>query len=135
MYRYFLLSIPRLFCELIIIIIIFFMLFLVIKSFALSWNQLILVGVCCSGRGDGIDPYDEVALQSLPEYRIPSDDVTMTCITCTNKGQIFLSGQDGHIYEIQYTTGSSWQKCCRKVCLTSGFGSVISRYYLCLPSH
>lgn len=90
--------------------------------------ELILVGVCCSGRGDGTDPYAEVTLQPLPEYRIPSDDMTMTCITCTNKGQIFLAGQDGHIYEMQYTTGSSWQKRCRKVCLTSGFGSVLSRW-------
>ena len=54
----------------------------------------------------------------------------MTCITCTDKGRIFLAGRDGHIYEMHYTTGSGWNKRCRKVCLTVGLGSVISRYYL-----
>lgn len=56
----------------------------------------------------------------------------MTCITCTDKGRIFLAGRDGHIYELHYTTGSGWQKRCRKVCLTAGLGSVISRYVLYL---
>ncbi|XP_071902048.1 nuclear pore complex protein NUP155-like isoform X1 [Coffea arabica] len=90
--------------------------------------ELILLGVCCSGRGDGSDPYAEVVLQPLHEYRIPSDGVTMTCITCTDWGRIFLSGRDGHVYEMQYTTGSGWQKRCRKVCVTAGLGSVISRW-------
>ncbi|CAH9104947.1 unnamed protein product [Cuscuta epithymum] len=90
--------------------------------------ELNLVGVCCSGSNDGIDPYVEVSLQSLPEYTIASDGVTMSCITCTNSGQIFLAGRDGHIYGLQYTTGSVWQKRCRKVCLTAGLGSVISRW-------
>lgn len=93
-----------------------------------AFYQLILVGVCCSGGADGTDPYAEVSLQPLPEYTIPSDGVTMTCITCTDKGRIFLAGRDGHIYELHYTTGSGWQKRCRKVCLTAGLGSVISRW-------
>ncbi|XWS63975.1 hypothetical protein CRYUN_Cryun06bG0147400 [Craigia yunnanensis] len=62
-------------------------------------------GVCCSGGGDGTDPYAEVSLQPLPEYTIPSDGVTMTCITC-------------------------WHKRCHKVCLTAGVGSVISRWII-----
>ncbi|XP_057777560.1 nuclear pore complex protein NUP155-like isoform X1 [Salvia miltiorrhiza] len=90
--------------------------------------ELILVGVCCSGSSDGTDPYAEVSLQPLPEYTIPSDGVTMTCITCTDRGHIFLAGRDGHVYELQYTTGSGWQKRCRKICLTAGLGSVISRW-------
>lgn len=90
--------------------------------------ELILVGVCCSGRGDGTDPYEQLSLQPLPEYTIPSDGVTMTCITCTDRGHIFLAGRDGHIYEMQYTTGSGWHKRCRKVCLTAGLGNVISRW-------
>lgn len=92
--------------------------------------ELILVGVCCSGRGDGTDQYEEVTLQPLPEYTIPSDGVTMSCITCTDKGHIFLAGRDGHVYEMQYTTGSLWHKRCRKVCLTTGFGSAISRWVI-----
>ncbi|KAL2558916.1 Nuclear pore complex protein [Forsythia ovata] len=93
-----------------------------------------LIGIIMSSdlfyisRGDGTDPYEQVSLQPLPEYTIPSDGVTMTCITCTDRGHIFLAGRDGHIYEMQYTTGSGWHKRCRKVCLTSGLGSVISRW-------
>lgn len=89
--------------------------------------QLILVGVCCSGGADSTDPYAEVSLPPLPEYTVPSDGITMTCITCTDKGRIFLAGRDGHIYELHYTTGSGWQTRCRKVCLTAGIGSIISR--------
>ncbi|KAK9740638.1 hypothetical protein RND81_03G050200 [Saponaria officinalis] len=92
--------------------------------------ELMLVGVCCSGTPDGRDPYAEISLQPLPEYTVPSDGVTMTCITCTDKGRIFLAGRDGHMYELQYTSGSIWQKRCRKVCLTSGLGSAISRWVL-----
>ncbi|ERM95873.1 nuclear pore complex protein NUP155 isoform X1 [Amborella trichopoda] len=92
--------------------------------------ELILLGICCTASGDGADPYAEVSLQPLPEYTIPSDGVTMTCITCTNKGHIFLAGRDGHIYEMQYTTGSGWHKRCRKVCHTAGLGSLISRWVL-----
>ncbi|KAM7254750.1 hypothetical protein ACFE04_019991 [Oxalis oulophora] len=90
--------------------------------------ELILLGVCCSGDIDGSDPYAEVSLQPLPEYTIASDGVTMTCITCTDKGRIFLAGRDGHIYELLYTTTSRWHARCRKVCLTAGVGSVISRW-------
>ncbi|KAL8150748.1 hypothetical protein V2J09_020556 [Rumex salicifolius] len=90
--------------------------------------ELVLVGVCYSGSPDGTDPYAEVALQQLPEYTVPCDGVTMTCITCTDKGRIFLAGRDGHIYELQYSTGSGWHRRCRKVCLTAGFSSVISRW-------
>ncbi|XP_047330000.1 nuclear pore complex protein NUP155-like isoform X2 [Impatiens glandulifera] len=90
--------------------------------------ELILVGVCCSGKSDGTDPYAEVSLQLFPEYTVPSDGVTMTCITCTDGGRIFLAGRDGHIYELLYSAGSAWQKRCRKICVTSGLGSVISRW-------
>ncbi|OVA15735.1 Nucleoporin [Macleaya cordata] len=90
--------------------------------------ELILVGVCCSGGGDGTDPYAEISLLPLPDYTIPSDEVTMTCITCTKKGDIFLAGRDGHVYEMQYTTGSGWNKRCRKVCLTAGLASLVSRW-------
>ncbi|XP_077230476.1 nuclear pore complex protein NUP155-like isoform X2 [Tasmannia lanceolata] len=90
--------------------------------------ELILVGVCCSASGDGGDPYADLSLQPLPEYTISSDGVTMTCITCTDKGRIFLAGHDGHIYEMHYTTGLGWHKRCRKVCLTTGVGSLISRW-------
>lgn len=91
-------------------------------------HQLVLVGVCCTEGPDGRDLYAEISVQPLPDYTISSDGVTMTCVTCTNKGRIFMAGRDGHIYELLYTTGSGWNKRCRKVCLTAGVGSMISRY-------
>uniref|UniRef100_A0A1J3JBM7 Nuclear pore complex protein NUP155 n=1 Tax=Noccaea caerulescens TaxID=107243 RepID=A0A1J3JBM7_NOCCA len=90
--------------------------------------ELVLVGVCCSEGPDGRDPYAEISVQPLPDYTISSDGVTMTCVTCTNKGRIFMAGRDGHIYELLYTTGSGYHKRCRKVCLTAGVGSMISRW-------
>ncbi|KAE9613889.1 putative nucleoporin, Nup155, WD40/YVTN repeat-like-containing domain-containing protein [Lupinus albus] len=92
--------------------------------------ELTLVGVCCSGGADGSDPFAEVSLQPLPEYTVPSDGVTMTCVVCTDKGRIFLAGRDSHIYELIYSTGSGWQKRCRKICITAGLGSVISRWVI-----
>uniref|UniRef100_A0A1J3FUM3 Nuclear pore complex protein NUP155 n=1 Tax=Noccaea caerulescens TaxID=107243 RepID=A0A1J3FUM3_NOCCA len=90
--------------------------------------ELVLVGVCCAEGPDGRDPYAEISVQPLPDYTISSDGVTMTCVTCTNKGRIFMAGRDGHIYELLYTTGSGYHKRCRKVCLTAGVGSMISRW-------
>uniref|UniRef100_A0A1J3I5M6 Nuclear pore complex protein NUP155 n=1 Tax=Noccaea caerulescens TaxID=107243 RepID=A0A1J3I5M6_NOCCA len=90
--------------------------------------ELVLVGVCCTEGPDGRDPYAEISVQPLPDYTISSDGVTMTCVTCTNKGRIFMAGRDGHIYELLYTTGSGYHKRCRKVCLTAGVGSMISRW-------
>lgn len=86
------------------------------------------MGVCCTEGPDGRDPYAEISVQPLPDYTISSDGVAMTCVTCTSKGRIFMAGRDGHIYELLYTTGSGWNKRCRKVCLTAGVGSMISRY-------
>lgn len=91
------------------------------------------MGICCSPSGDGEDPYAEIALQPLPEYTIPSDGVTMTCIACTDKGQIFLAGRDGHLYEMQYSSGSGWRKRCRKICHTASVGGLISRYLIFIP--
>ncbi|KAF3588323.1 hypothetical protein F2Q69_00026727 [Brassica cretica] len=90
--------------------------------------ELVLVGVCCIEGPDGRDPYAEISVQPLPDYTISSDGVAMTCVACTNKGRIFMAGRDGHIYELLYTTGSGWHKRCRKVCLTAGVGSMISRW-------
>ncbi|KAL0908738.1 hypothetical protein M5K25_023246 [Dendrobium thyrsiflorum] len=92
--------------------------------------ELLLIGVCCTASADGTDPFAEISLQPLPEYTMPSDGVTMTCFACMDNGQIYVAGRDGHIYEIQYTTGSGWRKPCRKVCLTAGFGTLVSKWIL-----
>ncbi|CAM6093107.1 unnamed protein product [Calypogeia fissa] len=90
--------------------------------------EIVLLGVCCSASSDGGDPFAEISLQILPQYTIPTDGVTITCITTTEKGRIFLGGRDGHLYELFYTTGTGWQRRCRKVCHTAGIGSLLSRW-------
>ncbi|KAI5054884.1 hypothetical protein GOP47_0030029 [Adiantum capillus-veneris] len=92
--------------------------------------EIVLLGVCCSANGDSSDPFAELSMQLLHEYTIPSDGVTMTSIQTTDQGRIFLAGRDGHIYELLYSSGASWKSRCRKVCLTSGLGSLLSRWVL-----
>lgn len=53
---------------------------------------------------------------NLEHFRIPSDDVMMTTTTCTPEGRIFLGGNDGHLYEVEYRNRNSWLKGrCNKV--------------------
>ncbi|XP_024539269.1 nuclear pore complex protein NUP155-like [Selaginella moellendorffii] len=92
--------------------------------------ELVLLGVCCGASSDGSDAFSELSLQPLPEYTVPTDGVTMTCVISTEKGRIFLGGRDGHIYELLYTTGLGWQSRCRKICHTGGFGSMLSRWII-----
>lgn len=92
--------------------------------------EIVLLGVCCSGSGDGSDPYAELSMQPLHDYTIPSDGVTMTCIQSTDRGRIFLAGRDGHIYELLYSSGTGWKSRCRKVCHTGGLSSLLSRWVL-----
>lgn len=92
--------------------------------------EIILLGLCCTGSGDGSDPYAELSIQPLHDYTIPSDGITMTCIQSTDKGRIFLAGRDGHIYELLYSSGMGWKSRCWKVCHTGSFGSLISRWVL-----
>ncbi|KAL3691956.1 hypothetical protein R1sor_005607 [Riccia sorocarpa] len=91
-------------------------------------SELVLLGVCCSASSDGSDQFAEVSLQLLPEYTISTDGVTMTCITTTEEGRIFLGGRDGHLYELLYTSGMRWQSRCRKVCHTAGISTLLSRW-------
>ncbi|KAL2622102.1 hypothetical protein R1flu_002307 [Riccia fluitans] len=91
-------------------------------------SELVLLGVCCSASSDGSDQFAEVSLQLLPEYTLSTDGVTMTCITTTEQGRIFLGGRDGHLYELLYTSGMRWQSRCRKVCHTAGISTLLSRW-------
>eukprot|EP00850_Spirogloea_muscicola_P020557 SM000219S06702 [mRNA] locus=s219:133506:144913:- [translate_table: standard] len=90
-----------------------------------AWRQVVLLGVCCSGVGDG---FEDLAVQPLPEYAVASDGVAMACIAATASGQIFLGGRDGHLYELLYSSGSGWHRRCQLVCRTSSFGSLLSRW-------
>ena len=72
-----------------------------------------------SPRGAG-DELEELSLQPLPMYCVPSNGVMMLCTATTRGGRVFLGGDDGHLYELEYSGGEGWgQKRCRKVCHTS----------------
>ena len=68
---------------------------------------------------------------NLEHFRVPSDDVMMTTITCTAEGRIFLGGNDGHLYELEYRNHNSWLKGrCNKVSQTKSSEFVYAQYYL-----
>ena len=75
--------------------------------------QIALVGVNAKRDGNG---NLEMHLINLEHFRVPSDDVMMTTTTCTPEGRIFLGGNDGHLYELDYRNRNSWLKGrCNKV--------------------
>ena len=77
----------------------------------------------------------EVALQPMPLYTIPSDNVCMSCINSTPFGRIFCGGRDGHLYEITYSKGAGWrEKRCTKVCVTGGLGLLVPSVFKLWPS-
>jgi nuclear pore complex protein Nup155 len=79
--------------------------------------QIVLLGVCTSpAKGGGSDAYEELSLQPMPLYSLPSDNVIMTCFASSASGRIFMGGSDGHVYELQYAATDSWrQRRCSKV--------------------
>lgn len=44
----------------------------------------------------------------LTDIEVTTNGVTMSCITPTSLGRIFMAGADGHLYEIDYQQSSSW---------------------------
>jgi len=71
---------------------------------------VVLLGVCLdTGPGGGGDAVEELALQPLPMYSVPADNVTMCAVASTPAGRIFLGGSDGNLYEILYEAGDSWR--------------------------
>lgn len=96
-------------------------------------TEIVLLGVCCSrGAGGGGDDCEELTLQPLPLYSVPADNVTMVSVAATADGRIFMGGADGHLYELQYSSGDSWRsKRCQKVCHTGGLRQLLPSF---LPS-
>lgn len=80
-------------------------------------HQIVLLGVCTSpAKGGSSDAYEQLSLQPMPLYSLPSDNVVMTCFAASDSGRIFLGGSDGHVYEVQYAATDSWrQRRCSKV--------------------
>ncbi|KAI8579508.1 hypothetical protein K450DRAFT_241319 [Umbelopsis ramanniana AG] len=51
---------------------------------------------------------------------VPSDNVSMTSIHGSSTGRIFMTGSDGHVYEMEYQQNESWfRKRCRLINHTS----------------
>jgi hypothetical protein len=66
-----------------------------------------MLGVVTSSRPGGA-PHEELSLQPLPQYTLPTDGVIMCCVASTASGRIFLGGADGHVYEAQYSARDTW---------------------------
>lgn len=85
--------------------------------------QIALVGVNMNRDGNG---NLEMTPINLEHFRVPSDDVMMTTTTCTSEGRIFLGGNDGHLYELEYRNRNSWLKGrCNKVSHTKSSARLI----------
>jgi len=79
--------------------------------------QIVLLGVCTGpAKGAAADAYEELSLQPMPLYTLPSDNVMLTAFAASASGRLFMGGSDGHVYEIQYSATDSWrQRRCSKV--------------------
>lgn len=95
--------------------------------------EIVLLGVCTSpAKGGSSDAYEQLSLQPMPLYSLPSDNVVMTCFAASDSGRIFLGGSDGHVYEVQYAATDSWrQRRCSKVRVTGGIQQMLPSF---LPS-
>ncbi|KAL0048046.1 hypothetical protein WJX82_006459 [Trebouxia sp. C0006] len=88
--------------------------------------EIALVGVHVSRDANG---NAEMKLVNLEHFRAPSDDVMMTTTTSTPEGRIFLGGNDGHLYELEYRNQSSWLRGrCNKMCYTGTFAAYLPRW-------
>lgn len=86
--------------------------------------QVVLLGVCLDTvPGGGGEAAQELALQPLPLYTVPADNVTMCAVAATPDGRIFLGGSDGNLYEVLYEAGDSWRhRRCYKARGSGGVG-------------
>jgi hypothetical protein len=73
----------------------------------LAAAQVVMLGVLTRGRPGGAQ-HEELSLQPLPQYTLPTDGVIMCCVASTASGRIFLGGADGHVYEVQYSGRDGW---------------------------
>ncbi|KAJ2658767.1 hypothetical protein IWW48_003840 [Coemansia sp. RSA 1200] len=65
------------------------------------------------------------------QISVPADGVAMTSIAGSNDGRIFMSGNDGALYEFVYQAADGWlTKKARKVNLTSSFVSYFMPTFL-----
>lgn len=81
--------------------------------------EIILLGVS-AGKGNAL-PGNTLYTTYLS---VPSDNVSMTSIHGSSSGRIFMTGSDGHVYEMEY------QVC--HISLLSGFvyNSIVTLYHI-----
>lgn len=65
--------------------------------------EIVVLGVTFSNGGEGISgEHSEMHLVPDPVFVVPTDGVTITTITGTCDGRLFLGGRDGSLFEIAY---------------------------------
>jgi nuclear pore complex protein Nup155 len=90
--------------------------------------QIVLLGVCISPSPAGGDQYEQLSLQPMPLYSLPSDNVIMTCFASSAGGRLFMGGSDGNLYEIQYEATDTWRRRrCSKV--RAGCGAITTLWH------
>ncbi|KAG0342823.1 hypothetical protein BG004_005583 [Podila humilis] len=68
------------------------------------------------GTGSGSTPHTLY----ITNMSVPSDNVAMRCIVGTDEGRIFMNGNDGRVWEIEYQAEEGWfQKRCYKTDMTA----------------
>jgi nuclear pore complex protein Nup155 len=75
--------------------------------------EIVLVAVTVSKKIDS----NQIEITLLPtNYSVPTDNVNILKISGTSNGRIFLTGQDGCLYEFEYESDEGWiRKTTRKV--------------------
>jgi nuclear pore complex protein Nup155 len=87
-------------------------------------TEIVFVGVCHAG-----DHFEEIQLETLAQYRVPTDNVSMISVASSADGRVFFGGADGNLYEVIYNSKDTWrQKRCVKVCHTKGIRAYLPSF-------
>ena len=87
-------------------------------------TEIVFVGVCHTGA-----IFEEIQLETLGQYRVATDNVSMISVAASADGRVFLGGADGNLYEILYNAKDTWrQKKCVKVCRTKGIRAFLPSF-------
>jgi nuclear pore complex protein Nup155 len=70
-------------------------------------GSVIILGVSVVNTQDGQETRKILKLYAT-DMTVSTKSVTMSSVAATAEGRIFLSGNDGHLYELIYTSSESW---------------------------
>lgn len=77
-------------------------------------TEITLLGVTCPDEETG--PLSTVLLIPDPLFKLSTDNVILSVLEGTESGRIFLGGNDGSLYEIDYQADEGWfSRKCRKI--------------------